>query len=198
MVEADPEKRRANLEYVLGCIELASDVGTEVDHLTSGMPPADVPRREAWGWLVDGVARCIERGQVLGVKVGFEPVATQFVCDVAGLQELMEALEPLELLVNYDPSHYHVHGDDPADAVRTFASRIVHVHVKDARGTPEDYEFPPLGRGEVDLRDLIAALRGAGYQGFLSTEYEANAFGYQETEEAVVGDSLRFMRQLLS
>ena len=67
MVEADPEIRRANMEYILGCVDLASDLGTDVEHLISGMAPAGVPHEEAWDWLVDGVARCIERGQARGV-----------------------------------------------------------------------------------------------------------------------------------
>ncbi len=198
MVDANPERRRVNLEYILGCIDLAADMGTDVTHLISGMPPAAVPRQEAWGWLVEGMARCIERGTERGLKVGFEPVATQFVCNVAGLQQLMAALEPLVLYVNYDPSHYHVHGDDPAAAVRTFATRIAHVHIKDASGTPDDYEFPPLGEGHIDFRSVIDALRETGYQGFLSAEYEASAFGYHQSEDEVIGGSLCFMRQLLA
>lgn len=198
MVEADLEKRRSNLQYALGCIELASDVGTDVAHLLSGMAPPATPREEAWGWLVEGVACCIERGQALGLKIAFEPVATQFVCNVAGLQELIKALEPLSLYVNYDASHFQVHGDDPVAAVRTFGPRIVHVHVKDAKGTPEKYEFPPLGQGDVDLPGVVAALQELGYQGFLSVEYEADAFGYQDTEEEVLNGSLRFVRRLLT
>lgn len=197
MVEADLQQRHANLEYALGCIELAADVGTDVAHLLSGMAPPGIPHQEVWQWLVEGVARCIERGQALGVKVGFEPVATQFACNVAGLQELMKAVEPLVLYVNYDPSHYQVHGDDPVAAAGTFGPRIVHVHVKDAKGTPEDFQFPPLGRGDVDLPGVIAALREVGYGGFLSVEYEADAFGYQQTEEEILAGNLHFVQRLV-
>ena len=198
MVEADPEKRKANVEYALGCIELAADLGTEVAHLLSGQPPTGVPRREALKWLVEGVGRCIERGQTMGVKVAFEPVATHLVCDVASLQELMESLKPSELYVNFDPSHLHVHGDDVAVAVRTFGGRIAHIHVKDASGTPDDYQFPPLGQGDVDFSGFIGAVQETGYRGVLSVEYEANAFGYQQTEEEILGGSLRFVRRLLT
>ena len=197
LVEADPEVRQANLDYALGCVDLAADVGAEVDHLFSGMTPEGVPQEEAWGWLVDGAAQCIERGQAVGVTVGFEPVATQFVCTVGGLQRLMEALEPLELHVNYDASHYEVHGDDPVESVRTFGDRIAHVHVKDAKGTPEAYEFSPLGQGDINFPGMISALREIGYDGFLSVEYEANAFGYVETEEDILSNSLRFVSGLI-
>ena len=197
MVEPDTERRRDNLAYVLGCIDLAADVGAPVAHLLSGNLSPGVPSDDAWAWLVQGVARCIERGQATGVRVGFEPVVNQFVCNVAGLWELMRTLEPLTLYVNFDPSHYQVHGDDPVAAVRTFGARTVHVHVKDAMGTPGNFQFPPLGQGDVDFQGVIAALNETKYQGFLSVEHEADAFGYVETEEAVLRDSLRFVRRLL-
>lgn len=197
MVEPDSERRRVNLEYILGCIDLAADVGAPVAHLLSGDLSPGTSRDDAWAWLVHGVSRCIERGQQVGVKVGFEPVANQFVCNVAGLQRLMKALEPLTLYVNFDPSHYQVHGDDPVAAARAFAERTVHVHVKDAAGGPEAFRFPPLGQGDVDLQGVIAALRETGYQGVLSVEYEADAFGYKETEETVLRGSLAFVRRLL-
>ncbi|MFH1141339.1 MAG: sugar phosphate isomerase/epimerase, partial [Chloroflexota bacterium] len=73
----------------------------------------------------------------------------------------------------------------------------VHVHVKDATGTPGNFQFPPLGQGDVDFQGVIAALKETTYQGFLSVEHEADAFGYVETEEAVLRDSLRFVRRLL-
>jgi sugar phosphate isomerase/epimerase len=198
LVEADPDQRQANLDYALGCIDLAADVGAEVDHIFSGMAPEGVPFQEAWAWLVDGAARCIERGQSRGITVGFEPVATQFVCTVEGLRRLMNELEPLSLYANYDPSHYLVHGDDPVASVRTFGDRIAHVHVKDAKGVPEAYEFPPLGQGAIDFPGMISALRETDYSGFLSVEYEANAFGYVETEGDILAHGIRFVRALLA
>ena len=198
MVEADSEARRANLDYALGCTELASDMGIEVAHLFSGTPPEGVSHSRMLEWLMEGVTRCIERGQALGVKVAFEAVATHLVCDVASLQELMEAVKPLELGVNFDPSHFHVHGDDVAAAVRIFGDRISYVHVKDASGTPGDYRFPPLGRGDVNFPGFMSALKETGYEGVLSVEYEADAFGYRDSEEEILAGSLGFVRRLLA
>jgi len=197
LVDADAALREANLGYALGCIELAADLGCPVAHLYSGGPPIAVGQEMAFRWLVYGLARCIVRGQRLGVAVAFEPVANHLVHDVAGLQRLMIVLRPLQLYVNLDPSHLHVHGDDVAAAVRAFAGSIAHVHVKDATGTPESFKFPPLGQGDVDFPSFFGALRDVDYSGVLSVEYEADAFGYQETEEQVLGGSLRFVRGLL-
>jgi sugar phosphate isomerase/epimerase len=197
MVDADSVKRKANVEYAIACIGLASDLGAPVAHLLSGDAPAGVPRQEAMKWLVEGVARCIKQGDSLGVRIGFEPVANQLVHNTATLQEVMAVLESQELYVNLDPSHLHVHGDDVALAVRLFADRLAHVHVKDARGKPESLQFPPLGMGDVDFPNFVGALKEVGYNGVLSVEYEANAFGYRNTEEEILDGSLRFVRGIL-
>jgi sugar phosphate isomerase/epimerase len=198
MVVPDSETRQANLDYALGCVELASDVGIEVVHLFSGTSSAGVSRSEMLDWLVEGTSRCIERGRILGVKIAFEAVATHLICDVISLRELVEAVRPLELGVNFDPSHFHVHGDDAAAAVRDFGDRISYVHVKDASGTPGDYRFPPLGQGDVDFPGFMSALKETGYGGVLSVEYEADVFGYRDSEEEILEGSLGFVRRLLA
>ena len=112
--------------------------------------------------------------------------------------ELIEAVKPSELFINFDPSHLAVHDDDISSAIRTLGQRIVHVHVKDARGTPSDYQFPPLGQGVIDFMGFMAAMKEVDYSGVLSIEYEANAFGYEQTEDEIVDGSLQFVKQLLA
>lgn len=60
-------------------------------------------------------------------------------------------------------------GETPEDAVRTLGSRIDLVHVKDAR---DDGELVALGEGEVPVRESLAALAAAGYDGWLTVEWE--------------------------
>jgi len=198
LVEAEENKRSENLNYALGCLNLAGDLETPVAHLLSGPLAKSVSREEAFKWMADGVAQCIKHGESLGVKVAFEPVATHLICDTESMLELIEAVKPLELFVNFDPSHLAVHDDDISSAIRSLGQRIVHVHIKDAKGTPSDYQFPPLGQGVIDFKGFMDALREIDYTGVLSVEYEANAFGYEQAEAEVVERSLQFVKQLLA
>lgn len=198
LVCTEEEKRRGNLNYALGCLDLAGDLEVPVAHLLSGPPPQDVSREEAFKWLTDAVSQCIRYGESLGVKVAFEPVATHLICDMVSLLELTEAVVPLELYVNFDPSHLAVHDDQISTAVKTLGQQIVHVHIKDAKGTPIDYQFPPLGLGVIDFDEFTDALREIGYSGVLSVEYEANAFGYELSEEEIVEGSLKFVKEMLA
>ena len=198
LVEAEENKRSENLNYALGCLDLAGDLETPMAHLLSGALAEGVSRQEAFKWMADEVAQCIKHGESLGVKVAFEPVATHLICDTESMLELIEAVKPLELFINFDPSHLAVHDDDISAAVRSLGRRIVHVHIKDAKGTPGDYQFPPLGQGVIDFKGFMVALKEVDYNGVLSIEYEANAFGYEQTEEEIVNGSLQFVKQIMA
>jgi D-psicose/D-tagatose/L-ribulose 3-epimerase len=66
----------------------------------------------------------------------------------------------------YDTFHAHIEEKDPAAAIRTIAPHLVHVHVSENdRGTP--------GKGQVPWAATFAALKAAGYDGWLTIE----AFG---------------------
>ena len=198
LVCTEEEKRRGNLIYALGCLDLAGDLEVPVAHLLSGPPPQGVSRKEAFKWLVDAVSQCIRHGESIGVKVAFEPVATHLICDTMSLLELMKAVAPLLLYVNFDPSHFAVHGDQISSAVKTLGQQIVHVHIKDAKGSPGDYQFPPLGLGVIDFDEFAVALKEIGYSGVLSVEYEANAFGYELSEVEIVEGSLKFVKEFMA
>jgi len=89
---------------------------------------------------------------------------------------------------NFDPSHFHWQGIDPAEFLRRFSERIYHVHIKDTAlqldgrngllsswlpyGDPRrGFEFRAPGHGGVDWENLIRALDRIGYEGPLSVEF---------------------------
>jgi len=201
------------VDFVKGCIDLAPDVGTSVVHMMAGATPAGVARERAWGWLLEGIAACARYASEQGVILAFEACAGTTVANMADLNKFLADLGEEKLYINFDASHLVLAGDNPIDCVRTLGSRIVHAHAKDARhrlpsegkisifGHLVDFEFPPLGKGIVDLREVVGALREIGYQGFLSVEYEAYFFGYHKERwdpwEAAA-QSKRFMDDLLS
>jgi len=196
LVYADPAERRAAVAFSKGCVDLALDLGTDVIHGLTGVVPAGVPREEAWDWALAAVAEIADYAASRGVRFGIEPVVGMLVANGSALGRLVAALPGHRVGMNYDPSHLLVEGEDPAEVARRFADLIVAVHLKDAKGTPDHFEFPPLGMGGVDFAALAAALRAAGYAGPLAVEYEAQAFGgYDLSEDEILGQSLAFVRQ---
>ena len=209
LIDADDAARQKHVEFVKGCIDLATDVGTNIVHAISGLAPAGVPRERAWTWLVDSVSDCIDYAGERGVVFGIEADEIMLLASMADLGQLTTKLEPAKLHVNFDASHSIPMDENPAEWVKTLSSRIVHVHLKDVKpreprveqaslfGIPVDFDYPPLGLGIIDWKELFGALRQINYSGFLSVEYAAHHFGYREDPWEVAAAAKRFVDNLL-
>jgi sugar phosphate isomerase/epimerase len=94
----------------------------------------------------------------------------------------MDALPDPRFGICVDTGHFHSAKVDTVGLIRRFAPRIYGVHLKDHVGTVS----VGIGRGEIDLAAVIAALRAVDYRGDLTFELEvedpANLPRY--TEEA--------------
>ncbi len=195
LIDADPARRRAAIAFSKECADLACDLGVDIIHGLTGVVPAGVKEEDAWGWAESAIAEIADHCATRGVKYGIEPVIGMLVSNSAGVARLMADLTGHALGINLDPSHLQVEGDEPAAVARRFAGQIVAVHLKDAKGTPSDFEFPPLGRGAVDFAALSVALHESGYTGPLAVEYEAQVYGgYALSEEEILDGSLDFVR----
>jgi sugar phosphate isomerase/epimerase len=209
LIDADDAARQQHVDFVKGCIDLATDVGTNIVHAISGLPATGVARERAWKWLVESISACIDHAVERGVVFGIEADEIMLVASMADLGQLMADLETAKLHVNFDASHSIPMGEDPAEWVKTLNSRIVHVHLKDVRprepskkqaslfGIPVEFEYPPLGKGIIDWKELFGALRQINYSGFLSVEYAAHHFGYREDPWEVASEAKRFIDNVL-
>ena len=87
--------------------------------------------------------------------------------------ELAEASGP-NIGVTLDAWHWYHSGGTLADIRVTSASRIVHVHISDARPMPaeqvrDDMRWLP-GEGVIDLVGFLQALKAVGYRGGVAPE----------------------------
>ena len=58
--------------------------------------------------------------------------------------------------------------ENTADAVRTAADRLIHVHASDNHAVRDDHYVP--GRGSIDWEKAVAALREARFEGMFTVE----------------------------
>jgi sugar phosphate isomerase/epimerase len=196
MVGVDAAARRAAVSFVNGCTDLAVEVGAPVVHILSGEAPAGIPRTLAWQWFADAVAETATYASERGVRLGIEAIAGHLFHAIDDFRRLAADLPGTPVFVNLDPSHLIVQGEDPLRMVAERGAAIAHVHAKDGRGRYPDFAFPPLGQGGIDFAGLVGALGKAGYDGVLSVEYEAQVFGFKETEAEILAHGRRFLRAL--
>ena len=85
----------------------------------------------------------------------------------------MEAITSPAFGIDMDPSHIHLAGENPVEAISTVMSRVKHVHIRDCKGrqqSPGRPEDQANGRGEIDLLGFIRVLHEHGYAGALNLE----------------------------
>ncbi len=164
----DASVREKAVDIIRRHIDLAAQIGSGVTigliFGSAGREPAE--RRRRMGYAVSCMKECAEHAARRGVKLFLEPL-NRYESDC--LNRLEEAAEvaagiggdSVRLLA--DTFHMNIEEPDPAQAVRQFGGLLGHVHLVDS-----NREAP--GHGHADLGSVVAALRGAGFQGFLSFE----------------------------
>ena len=140
----------------------------------------DISEGDAWVSVVDSFSKIVEAAEKNNVIVTVEAVFGMLVHDYYTMREFLGHFDSKHLGVNLDPSHLILYGNDPSWAVARLGDRIKHVHVKDSFGKAgnlgEDFTFPFLGEGSVDWRKFLSALKNANYHGYLSLEFENDAY----------------------
>ena len=184
----DPEFNKVNIPRIRKCIDLAVDLGTRVVTMHIGRLPEDKAHptyQEALRTCVVLAEYAAPRGVTLCTETGPESPARL-------LQFLRDAPQK-GLGVNYDPANLVMCGPfDHIGGVALLKDYIHHTHAKDGVCLgPGKWKDLPLGQGGVVFPYYLAALKAAGYSGYLTIEREGGADR--------VGDMARgvqFLRQL--
>jgi L-ribulose-5-phosphate 3-epimerase len=181
-------------------IDLASHLGVEIVNTGIGVT-SDPGEVERFYKEFDALLAYAERRQI---KIGLESHAGLTETAVATLA-LCNKLGRSNLGLNYDAANVRFYtGLDPVadleSCERQLRDRIVHVHIKDHRGGKGNWDFPPLGEGEVDFKKLAAAFQRVGYRGPYSLEIQFLGPGTTDpTPEFIdqgIAASYRFMHNL--
>ena len=205
-IESDNAERIQKTKRIIDLAE-EFEVGVITTHIGVIPENKDNPR---YSVMLDAMCKCGEYAAdkkiTLAIETGPEKASTllSFLQDTNG-----------GIGVNLDSANFvMVTGQDPVEAVQILGKYIVHTHAKDgvmlkqtdpeimydcfAKGGIEalnvaDYFLEtPLGDGDVDYAKYINALRGIGYDGYLTIE--------RETGENPVSDiqkSLNTLRNII-
>ncbi|HEX4527179.1 MAG TPA: sugar phosphate isomerase/epimerase family protein [Gaiellaceae bacterium] len=144
-------------------LELASDWGAPTVRVFGGEAPAlhEIARR---------LEPALDRAEQLGVTIALE--THDSFASAALVAELLQRVGIERFAALWDVHHPYRVGESPEEVVRALGASIHLVHVKDARRRGDGWELVPLGDGEVPVRESLAALHAAGYDGWLTVEWE--------------------------
>jgi len=113
-----------------------------------------------------------------------------------GPSRVWQAIQPFDARIGLclDIGHAFRAGEDPADAVRRYQTRLFDVHLKDSMAEVGKADIPiEMGRGKLDLRNILTALIETGYRENVWLEYE------KDPNDPVPGlaESIGYVRGLL-
>lgn len=190
--DTDPAARLEAVEHIKGAVDTAVELGTDKLRVFAGHHD-EVGFEKAFGWIIEGLKASAEYAATKGIYLCLENHGT-----LAGRGEqvkaILDAVDSPYLLANPDTGNFMTVNQNPVDAVRIIASRTGNVHFKDLRhAKPEETEHvyvglegtrvigTSIGEGDVDLVSIVKLLKEAGYNGFLTIEYE----GAEDPETAL-------------
>jgi len=193
---ADSEAAVAHLHRL---IDAAADLGVGVVNSFVGRDPA-LSVDANWPRFLEIWRPLIQHADDRKVRVGIENCPMLFTADEwpggknlattpAIWRRMFADIPSSNFGLNFDPSHFVWQQIDYLAPLSEFASRLVHVHAKDARieraalnshgvlSYPKLWHTPKLpGLGDVHWGAFLGALADTGYDGHVAIEVEDRAF----------------------
>ena len=180
-VDADPDKYAQYVETHTKHARFVKALSGRTLQLISRRPKDRAPNDEEFqrlGRLLDEVGR---RAGEIGVRLVYHNHMNGIGEAPEEIARVMEATNPKLVSLLLDIAHYQQGGGDPVAAVARHRERIRVLHLKDVvsplpgdtRPPRQSYRWVELGKGQVDVPGVIAALRKAGWSGPALIELDA-------------------------
>jgi D-psicose/D-tagatose/L-ribulose 3-epimerase len=169
----DAAARKAGIDYMKWAIDCASALGADrlsgplhstLGHFSGTGPTTAEKKRSVSSQRAIG-----DHAAKKGVVIGLEAL-NRFECYLVntmnGLCAHLDEIGHDNIKAMYDTFHCNIEEADPIGAFTKHTKHIVHVHISENdRGVP--------GRGNIPWKKTFSAIRGSGYDGWLTIE----AFG---------------------
>lgn len=206
LIAADAATRRRGVDYMKWAIDCAAGLGARVLsgplHSTLGQFSGQGPTAAEKKRSVASQRAIGDHAGKRGVTIGLEAL-NRFECyllnTMADLSAHIDAIGHPSIKAMYDTFHANIEEADPIGAYTRHLDNIVHIHISENdRGVP--------GRGNIPWAETFSAIRGSGYDGWLTIE----SFGrglkdlaaatkvwrdFAESPEAVYREGYRHIRQ---
>lgn len=160
--------RGEELARIAVSADAAARAGASQLVVGGGSPRAGGPHAGDLDCLVTGLDAVTDLAAERGLTACFHP----------HLGTIVEAPDAVDAVLDRsrigfcpDTAHLAAGGGDPADLVRRHGDRVRHVHLKDLDRASGAFRL--LGAGDLDLDDVLAAVRETGYDDWLVVELDS-------------------------
>lgn len=169
-IEPDRHYRQVRIDHTRRALDLARELGARCITTEPGGPLAP---GQSWDdglkLFLDALRPAAEHARSVGVDLLIEPEPGLLLETADQFERFMAQVDNPAVALNFDVGHFFCVGDDPGPTIRRLARFIRHVHLEDIAATRVHHHLVP-GEGAIDFGDVFAALRGVGYDGWLTVE----------------------------
>ncbi len=174
LVSPTPAERAARADFLRRCVQLAGPLGAACVSFWSGAAVDAAAPAVQLERLLAALAPVAAAARNAGVSLALEPEPGMSIDTVAAANPILDALGFANVGLTVDVGHLHCQREgDPAAILKACGSRLLNVHLDDARRDVHDHL--QLGAGEIDFVPLAAALHEMGFQGVASVELSRHA-----------------------
>jgi fatty-acyl-CoA synthase len=169
---SDPVERAQNVESLRTWIRLAQELDVPLLRVFGGEGTGEDVEQENT-WVIDALREVAPEAEQAGVTVMLEThdgFASAHRCAT-----VLNAVNSPAIAALWDSHHPYRMGETAQEVWDVLGSRIVHVHVKDARKDSNEksgWQLVLVGEGEVPVREQLKILHRYGYDGYVSVEWE--------------------------
>ena len=168
------EDRAALLDLHLSHARFVRDAGGTMLQVIDEKPRNRPVTSDDYHDLADMMNSLGERTRALGVPLVYHHHMNSTGEPPAAIEAIMEESAANSVGLLFDIAHYQQGGGNPVAAIRRYGKAIRVVHLKDVRPiqTPPGYQWVELGRGRVDVKGCVAALKDIGFDGWAIVELD--------------------------
>jgi len=171
----DPEARARGIEGIKKAIEMATYLGCGALLLVPGRlgagPKFQVGYQTTWELFTTELKKVVPFAERAKVLLTPENVWNKFLVSPLEMRAFVDQFNSPWLQTHFDIGNVMQFGY-PQDWILTLGPRIKRIHVKDYKlsARSEQGRFVGLLEGDVDWKEVMAALVKVGYRGFMSPE----------------------------
>lgn len=161
-------------------IGLAAEAGARHFVLGGGAVRSGGRAESDYSTMAELLDKISERAHMEGLKASYHPHLGSLAESPSQIDSLL-AESAIGLCA--DVAHLAAGGADPAEVIRRYSDRLEYVHLKDLE--PDTHSFVPLGKGSLDIADIVRAIVDSGYRDWITIELD----GYSGDPDSAVQDN---------
>jgi sugar phosphate isomerase/epimerase len=194
--DVDLRKAVATVRYH---IEMAHELGTPFVRIFGGEPPAGMARDDVFNRAAEALQFLGNFAEPRNVMVLVE--THDSLVNSNELSALLRLTQHPAVRVLWDIHHpYRLAGESISQTMRRLQGQIVYTHIKDSVLDADGvkYTFVPVGSGDVPILEAMHFLHRAGYNGYLTFEWEKRWHPELDPAEVVFPKYIQKMRNLMN